>query len=232
MNTAAPSADRVWVCLPAYNEASQLGRVIDDIRRAGLSNVCVVDDGSHDDTAEVARRHGALTLVHPINRGAGAAVMTAFTLARRRGWDYVALLDADGQHLPTDLNALIGRMRETDADLVIGSRFLGRNDDIPASRRHLNRLANWLTNLTCRSRYTDTQSGMRLLNARALAAIELESNGFGFCSEMLLRAERAGLRVTETPISVRYTDYSISKGQDLQIGFRTALSFLWNFVFR
>jgi hypothetical protein len=123
-------------------------------------------------------------------------------------------------------------MQESGADVVIGSRFLEPNPDIPRSRRIFNGLANILTNTFCRNHYSDTQSGFRLLNRRAIELIDLHQDDFSFCSEMLIQAETAKLKVVETPIHVRYTEYSISKGQDLQVGLWTAFHFLWKLIFK
>ncbi|OAV44845.1 glycosyltransferase family 2 protein [Lewinella sp. 4G2] len=222
----------LYVCLPAYNEASVLGEVIRNLLDAGYPNVAVVDDGSSDGTAEVARMAGAYTISHPINRGAGAAVQTAIELARLRGWKYILFMDADGQHVISDVARLCEKMSETDCDLVIGSRFLDPSPGIPRSRRIFNAIGNQMTNLFCKQNYTDTQSGLRLLNHRAIRQLELRIDGFGFCSEMIHQAEASGLDLRETPISVLYTDYSQSKGQDLPMGFTTAIHFLWNLFFR
>ena len=223
---------QVTICLPAYNEASVVGKVIANLYAEGYSQVCVVDDGSEDGTYRAARRAGATVVRHPINRGAGAAVQTAIELARRRRWRYVLFMDADGQHLVSDIELLLLKMATAEDDLVIGSRFLAPSPGIPRSRKWLNGIGTGLTNLFCKYRYTDTQSGMRLLNRRAIQKLNLRIDGFGFCSEMIHQAEAAGLAVSETPISVRYTDYSRSKGQDLPMGFTTAIHFLWNMLFR
>lgn len=221
-----------WVCLPAYNEATVLNEVVEELRSEGFHNICIVNDGSTDGTGDLARQMGVLVVSHPINRGAGAAAMTGIEMARRRGWQHLAFMDADGQHIAKDLHALHEQMQQQQYDLVVGSRFLHPSLCIPRSRRLLNGIANNMTNLFARGNYSDSQSGMRLLNRKAIEAIDLKIDGFGFCSEMLIEAENHRLATGEAAISVRYTAYSISKGQDLQIGFTTALNFLWNLLFR
>jgi|AntRauTorckE5430_2_1112549.scaffolds.fasta_scaffold00393_9 glycosyltransferase involved in cell wall biosynthesis len=222
------AATDIHVCLPAYNEASVLPGVVADLRAAGYPHVCIIDDGSDDETAELLPTLGVAFATHLINRGAGAAVQTAIELARREAWSYVLFMDADGQHVPTDIRLMADRMSASGADLVVGSRFLETDDHIPRSRRGYNFIANRMTNLFCKGRYSDSQSGLRLLGPRAIARLNLEVDGFGFCSEMLLKAERAELTIAETATQVRYTDYSKSKGQDFQMAFRTAFGFLWN----
>lgn len=226
MNTKIKKSD-LYVGIPAWNEESHIAGVIARLHAEGFENVAVVDDGSTDNTFEAAQKAGALVLRHPINCGAGAAVQTLIELARAEGWQYLQLIDADGQHFASDILRLINKAEAENLDLTIGSRFMIEGNEIPAIRRIFNRLGNVLTNAFCKQNFTDTQSGFRLLNRRAIEKIDLASNGFGFCSEMLLRAEKADLKIGEAPISVVYTEYSMSKGQtSLQNGFRTA----WQFI--
>ncbi|PHI20318.1 dolichol-phosphate mannose synthase [Lewinellaceae bacterium SD302] len=224
--------DDIYVCLPAYNEATVLPEVIASLKEHGFRKICVIDDGSTDGTSKVARSLGITTIAHQINRGAGAAVQTGIEVARLKRWPALVFMDADGQHLPEDIHALLGKMTETNSDLIVGSRFLSDLEQMPASRRLFNAIGNLMTNIFCKQRYTDSQSGLRLLNQRAINELQLEIDGFGFCSEMLIKAEKAGLKISETPTHVRYTDYSRSKGQDLQMGFSTAFNFLFNVLFK
>lgn len=226
------SAGDLRVCLPAYNEATALPGVVAELRAAGLHRIWVIDDGSTDNTSEVLRRLGVPFLTHPVNRGAGAAVQTAIALARQRGWPAILFLDADGQHQASDGLKLLHQLNARRTDLVIGSRLLETTTGMPASRRVYNALANTLTGLFCRKKYTDSQSGLRLLNARAISTLNLEVDGFGFCSEMIIKAERADLKIGEVPVTIRYTDYSLSKGQGFHTGVNTALQLLWNVLIR
>lgn len=222
----------ITVVLPAFNEATALPEVIHSIRAAGFERILVVDDGSADLTSEVAREAKVSTVQHPINLGAGAAVQTAIELARQQKWSYLIFMDADGQHDPLDILLLKQKMEATDCDIVVGSRFLAKGQEIPTIRKFYNFLGNLLTNIFTHRHYTDSQSGLRLLNRRAIERIDLEINGFGFCSEMLIKAESAKLKVEETPTSVLYTEYSMGKGQDFQMGLNTAFHFLWNALFK
>lgn len=226
------SVEEIHVVLPAFNEATALPEVIRDIRFAGFENILIVDDGSKDMTSEVAKSMKVHSLKHPINMGAGAAVQTGLELAKSKNWKYVALMDADGQHQPEDILLLKQKMEETGCDIVVGSRFMAKENDMPRIRQFYNFLANRLTNLFAARNYSDSQSGLRLLNRQAIETIELEINGFGFCSEMLIKAERRGLSVEEIPTSVIYTAYSLRKGQDFQVGLSTAFHFLWNTLFK
>jgi len=217
----------IHLILPAYNEAAVIEEVIREIQAAVDVQILVVDDGSTDETAQKARAMGVTVLRHSINRGAGAACQTGIILARKLGWSQVAFMDADGQHIPSDLVGLINTMKAQQADLVIGSRFINPSKGIPRIRRFYNWVANLLTIAFTTGKYTDTQSGFRLLNARAIALINLTQDDFSFCSEMIVLAEEFDLKIVETPIQVRYTAYATQKGQDLQVGMITAFNFLW-----
>jgi glycosyltransferase involved in cell wall biosynthesis len=222
---------KILILLPAYNEAEVIGQVLGKIKAEGYENICVIDDGSSDKTGEIAQNFGAKLLQHPINRGAGAAVQTGITFAKKSGFEYVILMDSDGQHLPEDIERLYVKMQDSQADIVIGNRFASTENDVPNHRIAYNQIANVFTNIFCRKWYADTQSGFRLLNRKAIEKMRLKNRGFGFCSEMLIFSDKADLRVEETPIQVLYTDYSLNKGQNLGEGVRTAKSILWQVVF-
>lgn len=222
----------IHLILPAYNEASVIEDVIREIQSSIDVHIVVVDDGSIDDTSQLVKSLGVPVLRHPINRGAGAACQTGIKLARKYKWSYLALMDADGQHVPEDLLKLKAAMDEENADLVIGNRFMRSSEGIPKIRRFYNKLANILTVAFTTGKYSDTQSGFRLLNRRAIETINLTQDDFSFCSEMIVLAEEYELKIIETPIQVRYTEYSGSKGQNLQVGVITAFNFLWKLIFK
>ncbi len=221
----------ILVILPAFNEAPMIGTVLSRLRFIGYTNVCVVDDGSSDMTGREALKYGAILLTHPINRGAGAAIQTGISYAKNNGFQHAVLMDSDGQHLPVDIERLCYSMQQTKADIVIGNRFSSRDNDIPDHRIVYNYIANVFTNIFCRKKYLDTQSGFRLLNRKAIEKMQIKNRGFGFCSEMIIYSERAGLVIKETPIQVLYTKYSMNKGQNLKEGIRTARSILWRVIF-
>ena len=187
---------------------------------------------SVDQTVIRAERVGVQVINHLINRGAGAATQTAIEWARQSNISFMVLLDADGLHTPKDIGLLTQRMTKGDCDIVIGSRFLSDNSQMPLSRKWFNSLANLLTNLFCSNRYTDSQSGLRMLNRQAIEQLNLTIDHFGFCSEMLILAEQKGLIVKEVPITTLYTDYSRSKGQNFLTGLGTAFQILWKIIFK
>lgn len=216
------------ILLPAFNEDKMIQKVIFTINQAGYPNICVINDGSTDYTLQNAQSTGATVLTHFINRGAGAAIQTGIAYARKHLYEYVLMMDSDGQHLVEDIENLCNAMKNTEADIVVGNRFSLKNNSIPRHRIFYNFVANIFTNLFCRNRYKDTQSGFRLLNRKAIDSLELRSRGFAFCSEMLIQADQKELQVVETPIRVVYSDYSMSKGQNLFVGIKTAFDILWH----
>src|SRR5262245_3533387 len=122
MDTESPG---VWIVIPAFNEAAVISEVIADVRSA-FGNVVCVDDGSHDDTGEIAKRAGAHLVRHPVNLGQGAAIQTGVEYARRQpGAQVFATFDADGQHRVKDVAAMVDRLRRDEVDIVIGTRFGG-----------------------------------------------------------------------------------------------------------
>lgn len=221
-----PDKSNILIILPAFNEGEVIGNVLSEVQNAGYSQICVIDDGSEDNTSEISHNYGVKVLKHPINRGPGAAIQTGIQYAKFMGYPYAILMDSDGQHLPEDIDNLYNRMIETEADIVIGSRFFTDNN-IPKHRIAYNKIANVLTNFFCKNTYSDTQSGFRLLNRKAIESLKLKNRGFSFCSEMLFVGEKLNLKIEQTPIRVIYTEYSLNKGQNLKEGVRTARSILW-----
>ena len=222
----------ILIILPAFNEAPVIENVIRQIQKAGYPNICVINDGSTDDTFRKAKNASAIVLSHPINRGAGAAVQTGLAYAKKNEFQYAATMDSDGQHLVIDVEQLVEKMKASSADIVIGNRFILKDNSIPFRRIIYNRLANLLTNLFCKKNYNDTQSGFRLFNRLAIEKLKLKNRGYGFCSEMLIVAEHSNLHVVETPIQVVYTEYSLNKGQSFSVGLKTARSILWRVIFK
>ena len=221
----------ILIILPAYNEAEVIGTVISDIQKEGYTYICLIDDGSSDNTSEIAQKYGIKILKHPINRGAGAAIQTGISHANHEAFQYAILMDSDGQHLAKDIDNLYKKMLETEADIIIGNRFSTSENSVPKHRIVYNQIANIFTNIFCKNNYSDTQSGFRLLNRKAIEKLNLKSRGFGFCSEMIIESEKLNLRIEETPIRVLYTEYSMNKGQNLREGVRTARSILWRVFF-
>lgn len=201
-----------WVVVPGYNEGAVIASTVAGILPV-CPNVVVVDDGSSDDTVEHALAAGALVLRHPVNLGQGAALMTGIRFALDRGASFIATFDADGQHRPDDIARMHSTALRTESDVVLGSRFLENSADIPPARALLLRLATLYTRLTTGLPLTDAHNGLRLLTRRAAQRLRIRQNRMAHASEILDWLASSGLTVTETPVRVVYTDYSLAKGQ-------------------
>ena len=185
-------------CIPAYNEEKTIGKVV--VRAQDyVDEVLVCDDGSKDMTAGIAERLGAKVIRHEQNMGKGEAFRSLFSACRDMGADVMVTLDGDDQHEPAEIPQLLEPLARGEADIVIGSRFNDTNE-IPAHRRVGNRLLNAVT----LAGVSDTQSGFRAYNKRAVQLLHPSETGMGVDSELLMDASRQGLRILEVPVSVKY----------------------------
>jgi len=197
---------RTLVAVPAYNEQRFIGSVVVHLRLLGY-DVLVVDDGSSDRTAELAREAGATVERHVENRGKAEAVNTAFRWARRNAVECLVLMDGDAQHDPQEIERLIAPIVQGDADLVIGSRFLDTSDgSIPPMRRVGQVTMTKLTNLSSGAAVTDSQSGYRAFSRKSIQSLVFASSGFSVEVEMQFQARDLDLEVVEVPIAATYVD--------------------------
>ena len=217
----------VWIVIAAYNEAAVIAAVVRPLVDAGYS-VVVVDDGSRDDTAMRARTAGADVVRHAINRGQGAALQSGIRYALRHDARIVVTFDADGQHSADDLPRMIRPISDGTADIVLGSRFLEHAADVPTARRILLRLAVVFTRATSGVRLTDAHNGFRALSRRAAERVDLQLDRMAHASEIIDQLGRTGLPLIEMPVSVRYTAYSIEKGQRAGNAARIVWDYLLN----
>lgn len=204
----------VAVVIPAYNEGKVIGPVVAGVC-AAYSFVVVVDDCSKDDTGRCAAGAGAVVLRHVVNLGQGAALQTGISYALLRGADLVVTFDADGQHRVEDIAVLIETQARTGADVVAGSRFLGKALDMPTAKRLLLKAAVQFTRLTSGLDLTDAHNGLRLFTRAAAGKIRISQNRMAHASEIVDQVGALGLRMVEAPVTVIYTSYSLAKGQRL-----------------
>ncbi len=220
---------KLSIIIPAYNEASTIGKVVQQVLSLELpeiqKEVIVVDDGSYDQTGEIARSKGAVVVQHLINRGLGGALGTGIEAALHWGADVVVTFDADGQHSPDDINKVIQPVLMDRADVVIGSRMLEAGG-MPWTRRAANRLANFITSVLLEIQTTDSQSGLRAFSRLAAEQIKITSNYYEVSTEICGEIERHHLRLTEVPVRSIYTEYSLSKGQGFRAGLKTLFRLL------
>ena len=205
-NAGARVQDRpsIAAVIPAYGEEKHIGDVVRRTRQQ-LDHVLVVDDGSNDQTAARAREAGAEVIVHPQNRGKGEAIKTGLRHWLDRQFTYVVILDADGQHLPEEIDRFVNVALASDAQLFIGTRM---NDlsGMPPLRRIVNRYMSKRISRTCGQRIPDTQCGFRMLHRQLVPDVLGGANRFDYETEMLIFASRKGYRIESVPISTVYCD--------------------------
>ena len=221
---AAPLGVRwggVLVCIPAYNEAPSLGAVLAEVPESVAGqpvHVLVIDDGSSDGTADVARAAGAHVVSHPLNSGQGAALQTGYLVAERVGSHVVVTMDADGQHDPAQLPVLVAPILEDRADFVVGSRRLGDYEADSAARNAGIAVYTRLLNALGGTDVSDVANGYRAIRSSMLPALAFTEDQF-HNPELLLGAARAGFRVAEVPVKIRRRSAGSSKkGGSLRFG--------------
>jgi glycosyltransferase involved in cell wall biosynthesis len=221
------SAADIWIVIAAYNEDTVIAEVVRPLVEAG-HQVVVVDDGSQDRTVARARDGGAAIVRHAINRGQGAALQSGLRYALNQGAQILVTFDADGQHSAGDIPRLVRPIVEGTADIALGSRFLEHAAGVPATRRVLLRLAVTFTGVMSGIRLTDAHNGMRALSRRAASQIELQLDRMAHASEIIDQLVRTGLPLVEVPVTVRYTPYSLEKGQRAGNAARIVWDYLLN----
>jgi glycosyltransferase involved in cell wall biosynthesis len=202
----------VWVVIAAYNEGERLGDTLQSLCRQ-YANVVVVDDGSRDDTSTVAARYPVWVLRHVVNLGQGAALQTGLSFALRHGAEYLVTFDADGQHSPDEIAQLVRPLRMGHADVVLGSRFLGRAVGLPWARWLVLKLGVLFTRVFSRVNVTDAHNGLRAFSRQAARQLRIRQNRMAHASEILDQIRERGLRYTEAPVTIRYSDETMAKGQ-------------------
>jgi glycosyltransferase involved in cell wall biosynthesis len=207
----------IFVIVPAYNEEQNIGRVIGGLFEKGIKNIVVVDDGSTDDTAQVARQNGATVLSHEINRGQGASLQTGNEFALRNNASLVVHFDADGQLNPSDINEAIETMQKNHADVVFGSRFLDNRSKLPWTKRHiLLPVSRWVNKFLTGVKLTDAHNGFRILSKKALEKIKITQDRMAHNSEIVRQIKEHGLVFVEHPVEVTYFEY----GQNVSGGLK------------
>lgn len=193
---------RAVAVIPAFNEAGTIARVVGGLRGA-VEHVLVVDDGSTDGTAALARAAGAEVIEHGRNRGKGHAIRSAIAALADRGFTHALLLDGDMQHLPGEAPRLLEQAARTGADVVLGERQFDRAA-MPASRYQANRLGSRVLSWFVGIRFQDTQCGYRVFRLAALDGITLRARGYDIETEMLVKLSRRGARMTTVPVTAVY----------------------------
>ncbi len=203
------------IVIPLYNEATVIGGVISELLQHFERVICV-DDGSTDDSAEVAEAAGARVIRHPHNLGQGAALQTGIAYARvQPGVRYLVTFDADGQHRVVDALAMLDLAEHEQAAIIFGSRFLDDRTKPGLAKKIVLKTAVAVTNLTTGLTLTDAHNGLRVLRVDAAHAVNLKQDRMAHASEIVVQLGKSGLPWREFPVEVLYTDYSKAKGQSL-----------------
>jgi UDP-N-acetylglucosamine---dolichyl-phosphate N-acetylglucosaminyltransferase len=220
--------------MPAHNEAAVIGdvlcRIPSKIERMTVIPI-VVDDGSSDNTADIARQNGARVYRHLTNLGVGAATITGLRAAQEMNADYIVTMDADGQHDPEEIQPLVRCLIDGPFDVVIGSRILAP-EGMPLTRFMANLFLNALTFVVYRKIVSDSQSGFKVFSRSALARMKLNASGYEICSEIIGELYRHKLRYKSLPVKAVYTRYSQAKGQHFLNGINIILGLLMRLMRR
>ena len=207
----------IVIGIPAYNEEKTIAGIILKLQKVA-DKVIVCNDGSTDLTGEIAERLGAIVINHPKNRGYGAGIRSIFLKANELDADILVTFDADGQHRIEDIKSVVEPLQKNEGDIVIGSRFIGENNDnVPKYRKAGIKTITNITNTSTDLNITDSQSGFRAYNKRVLEQMDLSDYGMGVSSEILIKASRKGFKILEVPIVVLYegdtsTHHPVSHG--------------------
>lgn len=213
-------SENVWIVIPAYEEEQTIAPVIQGLKNEGYDQIIVVDDGSEDRTAEVARSKGAEVVRHERNRGLGAAIRTGLEEARSRNAEVAVTFDADGQHDPKNIRRLL---RVLDgADFAVGVRERGQ---MPLNKRLGNTILDVITYFLG-GEFTDSQSGFRAFGSRALKKVRIRSDRYSVSSEIIIQVKEKQLRFRSIPIKGIFTEYSKASGTTIASGIRILLNLL------
>ena len=190
-------------CIPAYNEESHIESLVKSAKNH-VDSVVVCDDGSTDNTANVAKKAGAVVISHKINKGYGAAIISLFDYARENNVDMMITIDGDGQHDPDQIPLLLNTMTQHNVDVVIGSRFLNQNTEAPGYRQRGIKIITSAANYGTDLKVSDSQSGFRAYSKIAIGAIHPTEENMSISTEILFKISNKGLSLAEIPITVSY----------------------------
>ncbi len=213
---------KIVAVVPAYNEESRIEATIHDAA-SFVDAIVVVDDCSRDATSTRAHAAGAYVLRHVINRGQGAALQTGMDFAvQNLGADIVVHFDADGQMQGSEIPMMVEPIVHGEVEVTLGSRFLGTAKNIPFARKMMLKAAIVFTFITSGLWLTDTHNGFRALSKKAVQAIRLQQDRMAHASEILELIRKKHLRYREIPVTIRYTDDTLKKGQSSSAAFSLA----------
>jgi glycosyltransferase involved in cell wall biosynthesis len=205
----------VYITIPMYNDEKMILKVIKSLQNKGYKNIVVVDDGSKDLGYDVVKKNTNIIVTkHIINRGQGAAIQTGMEIAIEKGAKYIVHFDSDGQHDVNDLDPMLEELIKGKYDIVLGSRFL-RENDIPLKKRIVLKGGIIFTYLLSGIWLTDVHNGLRVMTANTAKRLDIQHDRMEHASEILDKIKKLNLKYTEIPVTIHYTEYSMSKGQSV-----------------
>jgi len=194
---------KITIGIPAYNEEKQLPKILPKLMEI-TDSIIICDDGSTDRTSTIAKEFGAKVVKHEKNCGYGAAIKSIFKMASEINSDVLVTFDADGQHRIEDIDKVLQPIKDGESDIVIGSRFLSDNNEVPRYRKFGIKIITQVTNASMKENFTDSQSGFRAYKKQVLENIVLTEQGMGISTEILIKASEKNFRITEIPIKILY----------------------------
>jgi len=193
----------ITIGIPAFNEEKNIGKIIITLKKI-TNHIIVCDDGSSDLTREIAEGLGAKVISHTKNMGYGEAIKSIFNEAKKNETDILVTFDADGQHRPEDIMSLTKPIIDQHAEVVIGSRFLKNETDMPKYREIGVKVLTKVTNMSIKENLTDSQSGLRAYQKKVLQNITLTDSGMGISTEILIKSHQKEFKIVEVPIQILY----------------------------
>ena len=217
---------QVYITIPLYNDEKMILKVIKSLKDKGYNNIVVVDDGSKDNGYDVVKKNtDVIVTKHIINRGQGAALQTGMEIAIEKGAKYIVHFDSDGQHDVKDIDHMLNTLIEGKYDIVLGSRFLQKND-IPLKKRILLKGGIIFTYILSQIWLTDVHNGLRVMTAETAKKLNIQHDRMEHASEILDKIKVLNLKYTEVPVTIHYTEYSLSKGQSISNGINIAFKLI------
>lgn len=204
------------IVIPLYNEQTVIADVLQELHEKYPEYpLIVVDDNSTDKSAKKACMSNVYLLHHTVNLGQGAALQTGLEYAKELECKYVVTFDADGQHDPDDIALFVQTLQNDEADIVLGSRFLGKTQNMPLRKKYLLQASRLFTWMTTGMWLTDSHNGLRAINIEKFPQFEITQNRMAHASEIISIIKTLKMRYIEKPCNIRYTQYSIEKGQSM-----------------
>ncbi|WP_084276412.1 glycosyltransferase family 2 protein [Nitratiruptor tergarcus] len=217
----------VAIVIPLYNEEKVIRKTLQDLKNKRPNDtIIVVDDGSKDRSYYEACVPGVYLLRHIINLGQGAALQTGIDFAKKLGCKYVVTFDSDGQHCADDIEKFIEVLRKDEADIVLCSRFLGKAENIPPLRKNFLRIAALVERVLTGIKLTDVHNGFRAINVAKFPDFVITQNRMSHASEIIDLIKKLKMRYKEMPCTIRYSEYSLSKGQSLMNSVNIIIEFI------